>query len=149
MSRHYHSATLDLLQAIHNQHSAIGVAIANLRRHYAGKQGGAEAFELFASPLLSDYRDLLDSYEAGWNAIAHVRVHPALLSGRPQDKVLADYVNKEKMQTIRETCARDFADLQTRFQNLRGLLSAVAKGADELAAEHEANECVAPHCLTV
>ena len=74
------ATTNDLLSDLSNQRSALSVALANLDRHRTSKQGGVEAFELFASPLLSSQATLLALYQPCLDLVYKIKVHPALLS---------------------------------------------------------------------
>jgi autophagy-related protein 11 len=70
----------NLLDSLRFQRQSLQVAIANLERHQASKQGGAEMFTLVATPQLERYAALLDAYAQHMDLISKIKVLPSLVS---------------------------------------------------------------------
>jgi len=79
-ARSHLESVQSLLSALSLQRSSLSVALSNLDRHRTAKQGGAEAFELFASPLLSSYARLLATYTPAMQLVLKIKILPTLLS---------------------------------------------------------------------
>lgn len=133
---------LDLIHAIRSQHGAVSTALLNLARHTGGKQETIKAYSLFASPLMSSYAEMLESYSANISLVSKVKVSPKL---RPpadiQDRTMIQYINEKRMEGVRDGCAKTLDQLAHKNGDLEQVLKLLSDGTGQLEEEHAANTC--------
>lgn len=112
-----------MLQSIALQRASLQVAIANLVQVIRNTNTQINHFTDHAHPSLESWTRLLDGMEPALEAINLVPVIPGLNSrsaghargvsaasamstGRDKDKVLGEYVRREKMVVVRDECAK-------------------------------------------
>ncbi|GAA99481.1 uncharacterized protein L969DRAFT_73505 [Mixia osmundae IAM 14324] len=136
------SNSLALLASLKEQRRALEIAVGNLEQHRASKEGAVAVFELFATPLLTYYVELLEDYAPSLAMLERIKVHPCFGSASGQvvqpkgksreSRSLADHVSREKLESVRAACARISDDLQTRLAQLHVYLDDVSAGAQDL-----------------
>ena len=147
-SRHTATAqrdvSLELVQSIRSQHAATQAALLNLNRHTGGKQETINAYSLYASPLLSNYRDLLSGYNAYISFADKVSVSRKMRtdyvpgSGREKDRMVGEYISKVKMRDVRDQCKKTMDELTRKNVKLEQVLKELRDGTEQLQAEHSA-----------
>lgn len=140
--------SLELVQSIRFQHAAMHTALLNLERHTGGKQETINAYSLFASPLLSSYRDLLSTYASNIFLVAKVRVSPKLRTdvvdkdGNEIERTMVQYINEKRMESVRDGCNKTMEELSRKNDELDQVLRQLRKETEQLQAEHAANQSV-------
>ena len=141
----------------------MSAALLNLERHRGGRQDQIDAYSHFASPVIGGYRKLLAVYPSALGLTTRVRVShkmqigtsaaatPAAAAGASsststqpsatatavKDRWLSDYVNKDKMESVRDSCKATLDDLEGKNRQLTETLAKVAKGTEQLRVEFD------------
>lgn len=136
-----HDAAIDLVQCIRHQHRALSAAVSNLERHRGGRQDLITAYQHFASPLLSKYANVLAVYPACMSLVSKVRVTAKMQTSSSsvpaKDRLLSDFVSREKMENVRDGCQRVFDEITRQNSELEMLLQNVATTTENLKVDIE------------
>ncbi|CAD6577200.1 MAG: oligomeric, coiled-coil, peripheral membrane protein [Cyphobasidiales sp. Tagirdzhanova-0007] len=129
---------LDLITCIRHQRASISAALLNLERHRGGRQEAIHAYSHFASPLLTSYRTLLAVYPASIALVSKVKVSHKMQVSKSietKERLLADYVSKEKMESVRDGCKKTLDELERKNKELETILRTVTQGTEQLKLE--------------
>ncbi len=98
---------------------------------------------------MSNYRDLLAAYNANVAFADKVKVSPKMRSdnlanssGKEKDRMLGEYINKDKMREVRDQCKRTMDELTRKNNELEQVLKQLREGTEHLQAEHAAVQYV-------
>lgn len=135
-------ASMDFIQCIRHQHLALTAALHNLERHRGGRQEAITAYNHFASPLLTKYKDLLAVYPACMALVSKVRVSAKMQTSPSantpaKERFLSDFVSRDKMENVRDGCQRTLDEIMTKHSDLEKLLKDVAEGTDKLKIDKD------------
>lgn len=134
-----YDAAIDLIRCIRHQHRALSAAISNLERHRGGRQDLITAYQHFASPLLTKYANVLAVYPACVSLVGKVRVSAKMQisssSAPAKDRLLSDFVSREKMENVRDGCKRIFDEIMRQNDSLETLLQNVAISTENLKVD--------------
>lgn len=136
-----YDATIDLVQCIRHQHRALSAAISNLERHRGGRQDLITAYQHFASPQLTKYANVLAVYPACMSLVNKVRVTAKMQTSSTnapaKDRLLSDFVSREKMENVRDGCKRIFDEITRQNSELEAMLQNVATTTENLKVDIE------------
>ncbi|GAA5822681.1 hypothetical protein JCM3770_003366, partial [Rhodotorula araucariae] len=163
LSEHNLTTLRALISSIELQHASLALALSNLHRVNTGT---ASSFALFlegAAPTLERYEALLDGWEQAMDAVGKVGVVAGLLvrhsgsasvgghgregstgsvalrgAGEEKQRVLGDYVSRDKMLAVRDGCAKVLAELKMRTESLQQTLDEVVGATQVVQADLEA-----------
>ncbi|KAF8155845.1 putative peripheral membrane protein [Crassisporium funariophilum] len=141
-SHMHHEHVQHLLRSIQFQHQAIRIASTTLDLNVLAISETFDGIAAGARKELEKQASLLTGLDADLELISRVGVHVefcstavrmAIEAGDPQ-RVLADYVSKQKMKQVADTCTRTHEDLQFRFNQVEQAVNSLKDGADHVRA---------------
>ncbi|BGP47932.1 oligomeric, coiled-coil, peripheral membrane protein [Rhodotorula kratochvilovae] len=168
LSSHNLATLRALISSIELQHASLALALSNLHRVNTGTSSSFALFLEGAAPTLERYEALLDGWEAAMDAVGKVGVVAGLLmrhagsgsvggggvghgregssaslamrgaGGEDKQRVLGDYVSRDKMLAVRDGCAKVLAELKMRSESLQQTLDEVVGATQAVQADLEA-----------
>ncbi|KAF8966555.1 hypothetical protein BDZ97DRAFT_618120 [Flammula alnicola] len=136
----HHEHIQHLLHSLSLQHQALQIASSNLDFHILAISETFDGIAVNGRKDLEKQASLLDGLDADLELISRVRVHVefcsvavrmAIEAGEPH-RVLADYVSKQKMKQVADTCAKTHDELQLRFSEVEEAVVKLKDGADKV-----------------
>ncbi|KZT07122.1 putative peripheral membrane protein [Laetiporus sulphureus 93-53] len=134
-----HEHSKRTLLSLQYQHSALHIASTALDLHVLAISEVFEGIGAGAVRELDKQAALLAGLGADLEIVARVPVHKEFVSTAMRKamedghmRTLGDYVNKEKMKQVAESCARTHEDLQNRFRQTQEAMSRLSQGTDEV-----------------
>ena len=102
------------LTSLHYQHESLRIASTNLDLHVLSLSDAFDQFAQSASKELDRQATLLNGISADLDIISKLSVHPELLSANAKrGKTLGDYVSRQKMKVVVDTCAKQHSKFHT------------------------------------
>ncbi|KAF9530274.1 hypothetical protein CPB83DRAFT_763691 [Crepidotus variabilis] len=139
-SHKHHELIQHYTHSLSFQHQGLQIASKNLDFHVLAI---AETFDGIASNAqreLEKQTTLLKGVDADLELISRVAVHvefcseavrAAIEAGDPQ-RLLGDYVSKQKMHQVKETCLKTHDELARRFHDVDAAVRRLREGADNV-----------------
>ena len=96
-----------------SQHAALNIAITNLASHVVSVSLAFSNFEPFSSRELARQQQLLEGHDTDMDVISKVKisskflkinVKKALVPAVAKDRYLGEYVSRQKMAVVAESC---------------------------------------------
>ncbi|CAA7264383.1 unnamed protein product [Cyclocybe aegerita] len=156
-SQMHHDHIQHMLQALSLQHQAMQIASKNLDYSVLSISETFDGIATHARKELEKQAFLLQGLDADLELISRVKVdvefcstavRMAIEAGDPQ-RVLGDYVSKQKMKQVEDACTRTHEDLKTRFALVEEAVNKLKDGADSVRANvgniavfEDANSCL-------
>ncbi|KAJ3516909.1 hypothetical protein NLJ89_g837 [Agrocybe chaxingu] len=141
-SQMHHDHIQHMLQSLSLQHQAMQIASKNLDYNVLSISETFDGIATHARKELEKQAFLLQGLDADLELISRVKVHVefcstavrmAIEAGDPQ-RVLGDYVSKQKMKQVEDACTRTHEDLKTRFALVEEAVNKLKDGADSVRA---------------
>ncbi|RKP09169.1 hypothetical protein THASP1DRAFT_22951 [Thamnocephalis sphaerospora] len=136
------------------QAMALGVALKNLQMHVSSVMDAYDVFRGYAQKELTKRDNLLRSFQADMKALAHIRIHDALVA-TPSRLCLADYVAEEELRDCARKCLDGHEEVMHKVKEVAELVRSIqesneteqqrALGIDFPSLDismNEADECV-------
>ncbi|KIM47021.1 hypothetical protein M413DRAFT_267979 [Hebeloma cylindrosporum] len=139
-SQIHHEKIQNFLQSLRVQHTALQIASTNLDFHVLAISETFDGIAGGARSELEKQASLLNGLETDLELISRVGVHVefcsaavrmAIEAGDPQ-RVLGDYVSRQKMKNVADTCAHTHEELKVRFSHTEQSVTKVKEGADKV-----------------
>lgn len=103
----HHDFVAHTLTSLHYQHESLRIASTNLDLHVLSLSDAFDQFAQSASKEFDRQAALLSGISADLDIISKLSVHPELLSSNAKrGKTLGDYVSRQKMKLVVDTCAK-------------------------------------------
>ncbi|KAF8903289.1 hypothetical protein CPB84DRAFT_1814678 [Gymnopilus junonius] len=132
----HHEQIQHTLQSLSLQQQSLQIASMNLDFHILRISETFDEFAVNARKELEKQMSLLEGLDSDLDLLSKVAVHVefcstavrmAIEAGDPQ-RVLADYVSKQKMKQVGDTCARTHEDLAVRFNQVEEAINKLKEG---------------------
>jgi autophagy-related protein 11 len=108
----HHDFVAHTLTSLHYQHESLRIASTNLDLHVLSLSDAFDQFAQSASKEFDRQATLLTGISADLDIISKLYVHPELLSSNAKrGKTLGDYVSRQKMKLVVDTCAKQHSRL--------------------------------------
>lgn len=113
----------------------VDISLVHLRHHSAGLEKSFESSIDFAMNLNKDanaganWREVCDK-------LSHIKIHPALLSGHGEEKVLSNWIDRDDLERVSKSFDADRAKIQMVLRQLKTDVDAVIDRGHQL--EHDA-----------
>ena len=107
------------LTSLHYQHESLRIASTNLDLHVLSLSDAFDQFAQSASKELDRQATLLNGISADLDIISKLSVHPELLSANAKrGKTLGDYVSRQKMKHVVDTCVKQHSRFMPCFSEV-------------------------------
>ncbi|KAI5474197.1 hypothetical protein MNV49_003971 [Pseudohyphozyma bogoriensis] len=130
LSHHNLDTLRALIHSISLQRASLELALSNLTRVMTGTSSSLTLFAESSATSFESWDKLLEGWEGYMEAIAKVQVVAGLLgksghnressitssTGKEKERVLGDYVSRDKMLAVKEGCARVLAIVEEVLQ---------------------------------
>ncbi|TFK25285.1 hypothetical protein FA15DRAFT_668655 [Coprinopsis marcescibilis] len=138
----HHEFIVQTQQSLHYQYESLRIATNTLESHVLSILDSFDGVSANAKRELERQATLLGGLDADLELISRVQLHVEFMSpavrksieAGEKHRTLGDYVARDKMHQVAETCARTHDELQNRYEQVELAVARLKEGSDLIRA---------------